>query len=137
MSGLTDYAEQEALSALLPNGTDVYVGLFTVLSTADAGTGGTECSGSGYARKAWQAWTYATSGDITYRVNNGAVTFSALTADLTGVNGWGIWDGSGGGANLIAFGPLLDAGGSEVTDKTFSSGDQPNFPDGELMVGID
>jgi len=136
MSGLTDYAEVAALEALLPNGTDVYVGFFTVAPTADAGTGGTEATGSGYARKAHQAWTNTSSGDVSYRVNNGAIEFTALTADLTGINAWGIWDAAVAG-NLIAFGPLLDAGGSEVSNKTFTSGNQPRFVDQELKVGID
>jgi hypothetical protein len=135
MSGLTDYAEQTALETLLPNGTDVFVGFFTVEPTADDGTGGTEASGSGYARKAHQAWTNTTSGDITYRVNNGAIEFAALTADLVGINGWGIWDAVSGG-NMIAFGPILDAGGAEVVDKTFTSGNQPRFINQELMVGL-
>lgn len=135
MSGLTDYAEAACLTALLPNGTDVYVGFFTVLPTADDGTGGTEASGSGYARKAHQAWVNTTVGDYTYRVNNGAIEFTALTADLDGVNGWGIWDASVAG-NLLAFGPLLDALGAEVYDKTLTNGNQPRFVDQELKIGL-
>lgn len=135
MSGLTNYGEQTALEALLPNGTDVYVAFFTVLPTADDGTGGTEASGSGYARKEHQAWINTTSGDITYRVNNGAVEFDALTADLEDIVGWAIFDAAVAG-NMIAFGPLLDVGGNEIT-KTFTSGNQPRFIDQELKVGID
>ena len=135
MSGLTDYGEQQALIALLPNGTDVYVGFFTVLPTADDGTGGTEATGSGYARKAHQAWLNTAVAPITYRVNNGAIEFTALTADLDDIVGWGIWDAASGG-NLIAFGPVLDASGNEIT-KDFTSGNQPRFVDQELKVGID
>lgn len=134
MSGLTDYGEQQALIALLPNGTNVYVGFFTVQPTADDGTGGTEANGSGYARKSHNAWVNTAVAPVTYRVNNGAITFTALTADLVGCVGWGIWDASVAG-NLVAFGPLLDSGGNEIT-KTFTSGNQPQFLDQELKVGL-
>jgi hypothetical protein len=134
MSGLTDYGEQQALIALLPNGTNVYVGFFTVLPTADDGTGGTEATGSGYARKDHQAWLNVAEVPITYRVNNGAVEFAALTADLEDIVGWGIWDAVSGG-NMIAFGPLLDVSENEIT-KTFTSGNQPRFVDQELKVGL-
>lgn len=135
-SGLTDYAKGEALSALLPNGTDVYVGLFFTVPTADDGTGGVEASGSGYSRTAWQFWTDDSSGDVVYRVNNGAVDLFECTADLDDVNGWGIWDAAAAG-NLLAFGPILDVSGDPVVDKTFASGETPSFPDGELKVGVD
>lgn len=134
MSGLTDYGEQQALIALLPNGTNRYVGFFTVLPDDD-GTGGTEASGSGYARIAHAAWINVAAAPITYRVNDGAVEFAALTADLVDIVGWGIWDALAAG-NLIAFGPILNVGGVEIT-KTFTSGNQPRFIDQELKVGID
>jgi len=133
MAGLTDYGEQQALIALLPNGTNVYIGFFTVLPTADDGTGGTEASSGGYARKDHQAWINAAEAPITYRVNNGAITFTALTEDLVAV-GWGIWDASVAG-NLIAFGPILDVGENEIT-QTFTSGNQPSFVDQELKIGL-
>jgi hypothetical protein len=134
MSGLTDYGEQQALIALLPNGTNRYVGFFTVLPDDD-GTGGTEAIGSGYARIAHAAWINVAAAPITYRVNDGAVEFAALTADLADIVGWGIWDALAAG-NLIAFGPILNVGGVEIT-KTFTSGNQPRFIDQELKVGID
>jgi hypothetical protein len=132
--GLTDFSEDLALTAVLPNGTNSYVGFFTVLP-ADDGTGGTEAAGSNYARVAHAAWISVAAAPVTYRVNNGAIEFAALTADLVGIVGWGIWNASPGG-NLLAFGPLLDVGGNEIT-KTFTSGNQPRFVDQELKVGID
>jgi hypothetical protein len=134
MSGLTDYGEQQALIALLPNGTNVYIGFFTTLP-ADDGTGGVEASGSGYARVNHAAWINVAEDPITYRVNNGAISFSALTADLASIIGWGIWDAAVAG-NLIAFGPLLDVSENEIT-KTFTSGNQPRFVDQELKIGLD
>ena len=135
MSGLTDHGEGLAIAGALPNGTARYVGFFTVEPTADDGTGGTEATGSGYARKSHSAWTTTTVGEVTYGINNGAVTFTALTADLEDIVAWGVWDAASGG-NLIAFGPLLDVAGNEIT-QTFTSGNNPQFPDGELKVGID
>jgi hypothetical protein len=134
MAGLTDYGEQQALIALLPNGTARYVGLFTTLPTADDGTGGVEASGSGYARKSHAAWLNTAVAPITYRVNNGAIEFTALTADLDGCVGWGVWDAAAAG-NLIAFGNLKDVAGNSIT-KNFTSGNQPRFPDQELQIGI-
>jgi hypothetical protein len=134
MSGLTDLAEQAALGVLLPNGIDVWIGFFTALPPTNDGTGGTEASGSGYARKEHQAWINTAFGDITYRVNNGAIEFDALTADLEDIVGWGIWDASVAGT-LIAFGPILDVAGNEIT-KTFTNGNQPRFIDQELKIGL-
>lgn len=135
MSGLTVLSKQTALAAVLPSGTDVYVGFFTIVPTDDTPTGGTEATGSGYARVAHNTWTNSTVGDDVYRVNSGAVEFAALSADLTGINGWGIWDAATSG-NLLAYGPILDVGGNEVEDKTFTSGNQPRFVSGELQVGV-
>jgi hypothetical protein len=136
MSGMTITAKQTALEAVLVNLTDVYVGLFTELPTDDTPTGGVEATGSGYARKAHNAWLNTTVGDDVYRVNNGAVELPTLTADLTGIYGWGIWSAITGG-NLLAYGPLLDAGGSVVEDKTFSTGNIPRFVHQELKIGLD
>lgn len=133
MSGLSDYGEAQALIALLPEGTNRYIALFTVLPGED-GTGGTEASGSSYARKAHSSWVNDTSGDVTRRKNNGNITFAALTGSLSGIVGWGIYDALSSG-NLIAFGPVLDSGGNEVT-KNFVATDQPQFLDQELKIGL-
>jgi hypothetical protein len=55
MPGLSDYAAAnllnwEAGGVAFPALPAVYLGLFTVAPTSDAGTGGTEVSGTGYAR---------------------------------------------------------------------------------------
>lgn len=135
MGGISDYAKLQAATALFPNGTNRYIGLLTSLPTDDDGTGLVEATGSGYARKAHSSWTTATDGETLYALNNGAVSLTALTADLADIIGWAIWDAASGG-NLYAWGPLLDVGGNEIT-KTFTSGNQPNFPDAELKIGVD
>ena len=55
MSGLSDYAAQSVLDfctgrAAMPALASRYLALFTTAPTSDAGTGGTEVSGTGYAR---------------------------------------------------------------------------------------
>lgn len=55
MPGYSDYAAQNNLNWVTgqvaqPALPSIYLALFTVAPTSDAGTGGTECSGSGYAR---------------------------------------------------------------------------------------
>jgi hypothetical protein len=123
-----------ATTNVLPNGTNKFIALLTTLPTARDGTGLVEASGSGYARKAHQAWTNSTVANNTVRANNGAITFAALTGDLPGIVGWAIYDLIA-GTNLIAFGPLVDAAGAEIT-RNFLNGDQPVFGDAELEVVI-
>lgn len=55
MPGYSDYTAESTLNWItgqvaMPSLPAVYLALFTVAPTADAGTGGTECSGNGYAR---------------------------------------------------------------------------------------
>jgi hypothetical protein len=135
MGGLATYGKQQAIAGVLPNGTNAYVGFLTTLPSDDDGTGLVEASGSGYARKAHSAWMNVDESPEWYRVNNGAVEFTALTADLEDIVGWGIWTAITGGS-LIAWGPLLDVSENEIT-KTFTSGNQPRFVTQELKVGVD
>lgn len=126
------------LEALLPNGTDVYVALLTTIPTAIDGTGIVEAAGSGYARKAHNAWTtVALPSGYTNGVavaNNGAVTFDAVSDALTGLVGWAVYDADTAG-NLLAFGAILDVGGSE-TEIDLALGDQFQFASGTLIVGV-
>ena len=135
MGGLATTGKQTALTYILENGTTYYVALLTTLPTDDDGTALVEASGSGYARKGHSAWMTVDESPEWYRVNNGAIAFTALTADLDDIVGWAIYDAAVAG-NLIAWGPLLDVAENEVT-QTFTSGNQPNFVDQELKVGID
>ena len=134
--GLAEYGAEQAMAAaaVIPNGTDRFVALLTTLPTVRDGTGLVEASGSGYARIAWQAWTNATDGNNTVRANNGAIAFAAFTGDLPGIVGWAIYDLIA-GTNLIAFGPLVDAAGAEIT-RNFLNGDQAVVGDAELEVVI-
>lgn len=128
MAGLSNHA-----LALVLDGSTTYAGFFTA-APDDDGTGGTEATGSGYVRKAAPSWVNATVSDVRYRQNSAAIEFAALSADLEDIVAWGIWDAVSSG-NLLAWGMLLDVGGSEIA-KTFTSGNQPRFITGELKVGL-
>jgi hypothetical protein len=123
---------QVELGRLIPNGVDSYVGLFSGLPST-SGTGGTEATGSGYARVAHSRWAFDVTGSIIRRINVGVITFPDLTAQLS-VRGWGIWDAASGG-NLLAFGLLRTGGGAPIVH-TMSATDTPRFSHGELRVGI-
>ncbi len=135
MPGLSDYGAAAALSAVLPNGTDVWIALFTELPNVLNGTAGVEAEGSGYQRIDWQAWVDVTEDDVVYRRNDGAIEFGALSDALPGVVGWGIYDEQTDG-NLLAFGYVRDVAGTAVT-KNFVAGNQPRFLDQELSIGIE
>lgn len=122
---------QSWLTASVPSGSPSEVGLFSSMPDR-AGIGGTECSGSGYARVSHSAWRNSPiSGYIARRANTGPIEFATLTGDLTAI-GWGIWNGSG---TLVAFGLLRNADGLPQIF-SLAAGDQPRFSDGELQWGI-
>jgi len=135
MGGLATYGKQQALLNVLDATTAYYAGFLTSLPDDDDGTNLVEATGSGYARKSHAAWQTVDESPEWYRVNTGALTHAALSADLDDVVGWGLWTAVTGGT-LIAWGPLLDVTEAEVT-QTFTSGNQPSFPALELKVGID
>lgn len=130
MPGLTNYS----LATIIPTSSQTWAGFFTV-APDDDGTGGTEATGSGYARAAVSSWVTTEVSGVRYRETGADVAFAALTADLDDIVAWGVWDAVSGG-NLLAWGPLLDVSGNEVT-QTFTSGNQPRFSTGELKIGIE
>ena len=134
--GLSEYGAEQAMGSanVLPNGTDKWVALLTTLPTARDGTGLVEATGSGYARINHALWVNVTDGNDTLRKNSGAVTFAALSAALTDIVGWAIYDLVA-GVNLIAFGPLVDGSNNPIT-VDFANTDQPQFADQELEVSI-
>jgi len=134
MSGLTESGSNDALEGVLPAATTLYLGFFTVLPTARDGTGGTEATGSGYARIGHGVWVNLLEGGASKRANSGAVTFAALTDDLPGIIGVGLWDAVSAGT-LKYFGPTRNASGNVVTFN-FLNTDQPRFLDQEFKIGI-
>lgn len=136
MSGITVAEAKRYFSDAIPNGSNVYVGLFTTLPAAD-GTGGVEATYDSYARVAHSTWLSKTIATSTVRRENiGAVEMIALGlggADQT-IVGWGIWDASTSG-NLRHWGPLRSASGVEAP-QTITVGDQIRWTEGTLQIQI-
>jgi hypothetical protein len=99
-----------------------YLGLFTS-APGEAG-GGTELSGSAYAR---QSIAFTTSGNTTS--NNAAVEFPTATGSWGTVTHVGIFDASTSG-NLMAYATLSSS-------KAIASGDVFRVPSGDLDITLD
>jgi len=127
MSSFTDYLENAALNHVFRNTAltspaAVYLALFTVAPT-DAG-GGTEVTGSGYAR---QAITFgAPSGGAI--ANTGAVSFTASGGNFGSVVAVGIFDAATAG-NMLAW----DA----ITAATVNDTDTLEFAIGDIDITLD
>jgi len=114
MGSKSDYLEQKLLDHTLGNTpfsapANVFMALFSV--TPGDAVGGTEATGSGYARLSitnnTTNWPNATGTSPTTK-NNGVVFTMEATGDWSsGVNqvAWGIFDASSGG-NLLYWGAL-------------------------------
>ena len=129
MAALSDHAEKLILDWMMTAGTATrptawYVALYTA-APSDAG-GGTELTGSGYAREA-VAFAAATSGTGTTS-NTGVVIFTADGGDWGSVTHMGIHDASSGG-NLIWHGALAAA-------KTVADGDTLEFAVGNIDLTV-
>lgn len=136
MSG-SDYLEVQVGTHLLRTAswtkpTAVWVALFTAIPNDD-GTGGTEVTGTGYARiqhgpsdATWAAPT--TSGIFS---NIGVVQFGSPTANWGTINSFGLYSAETGGTLYVKG---LFAGGASVV---INSGDPaPAFAEGALTVTI-
>ena len=130
MSSFTDYTENLVLNWLLTTNsatrpTAWYVGLFTA-APSDTG-GGTEVSGSAYARKA--TGTITVSGTATTATNAAAIEFAAASGGNWGtITHAAIFDASTGG-NMIAWSAL-------TTSRTINDGDVFRIPVGSLTVTL-
>lgn len=127
---MTDFLENKSLDHVLRNTlytqpATVYSALFSVCpSESTAGTEVTNAS-SGYARV---ATTFTTAGVTVagQSVNATRVTFATLNATVT-VVGFGLMDTATVGTGNALF-------WSTVTTLAFSSGDQPTFPAGGIVI---
>jgi len=130
MSSFTDYTENLVLTYLFTTGaatrpTAWYVGLFTA-APSDTG-GGTEVSGSGYARVV--TGTISGSGTATTFTNAAAIEFAAASGGNWGTIGWaGIFTASSGGT-LLAWAPL-------TTSKAINDGDIFRIPASSLSITL-
>jgi len=130
MSSFNDYTESLVLNWLFTTNsatrpTAWYVGLFTS-APSDTG-GGTEVSGSAYARK--DTGTIAVSGTATTATNSAAIEFDAASGGNWGDIGWAaIFDASSSG-NMLAWAPL-------TTSRTINDGDVFRIPAGSLTITL-
>ena len=130
MAGFTNYSENLVLnwvfttnSATRP--TSWYVALYTV-APGESG-GGTECSGTSYAR---QSVTFSVTGTApTTASNSAAVEFPTAGGSWGTIVAAAILDASTSG-NMIAFADL-------TTAKTIDTGDVLRFNTGALTITLD
>jgi len=130
MAGFTNYAEDLVLnwvfttqSATRP--TSWYVALYTV-APGESG-GGTECSGTSYAR---QSASFSVTGTApTTASNSAAVEFPTAGGSWGTIVAAAILDASTSG-NMIAFADL-------TTSKTIDTGDVLRFNTGALTITLD
>lgn len=99
-----------------------YLGLFTA-APGESG-GGTELSGSGYAR---QAITFTVSGNTAS--NNAAIEFPTASGSWGTITHVAVFDASTSG-NMIAYASL-------TASKTIDTGDVLRVPSGDLDITLD
>jgi len=104
--------------------SDIYVALYSVAPTGAGG--GTELTGSGYARIVHNSWDAAASGASE---NTGAITFAAASGgDWSEAVAFALFDAITGG-NFLGWGDL-------TVSKTVTDGDTAEFAAGALDVTI-
>jgi len=129
MAALSDYAEKLVLDWLMTTGsatrpTDWYVALYTA-APSDSG-GGTEVSGSGYAREAVTFAAASSPGGTTD--NTTTVTFTASGGNWGAITHIGLFDAVSGG-NLLWHGAM-------TASKTVNDGDTLEFSIGNIDLSI-
>ncbi len=127
MADFSDYLENAILNTFFRNqaftpAAGAFLALYTAAPT-DAG-GGTEVSGSGYARKPI-TFGAASSGAIS---NTAAVEFTATGGNFGNITHVGIFNAATGG-NLLAW--------KAITPITINNGDTISFPIGDIDVTQD
>ena len=129
MAALSDYAEKLILDWMMTTGsatrpTSWYIALFTA-APSDSG-GGTEVTGSGYARQSVTFDAGSSPGGTTQ--NSGAVSFTASGGNFGTVTHIGIFDAVSGG-NLLWHGAM-------TASKTINDGETLEFSAGNIDLTI-
>lgn len=130
MAGFTNYSENLVLNWIFTTNsatrpTAWYVALYTV-APGESG-GGTECSGTSYAR---QSVAFSVTGTApTTAANSAAVEFPTAGGSWGTIVAAGIFDASSSG-NLLAFADL-------TTSRTIDTGDVLRFNTGALTITLD
>jgi hypothetical protein len=136
MAGLSDWAEQQILNALLrgtnltaPLTTSLRLALFTADPT-DSGTANEVASGTWYTRQLTGTWTApAPAGTTQQCTNSASITFPAVTVSPVTITHVGIFDAATAG-NMIFSAPLQSS-------KTLQVGDVLSFAPGTLIGSLD
>ena len=136
MASASNYLEEEAGKHLLRTGSwtkpsAIYVALF-VTAPGEDGTGGTEVTGTGYARvlhgPSDATWAAPVGGNGQFS-NLGAVQFGSPTANWGTISAFGLYDAITSG-NLLIVNTL-------TASVVVNSGDPaPAFAEGTLVVTI-
>lgn len=130
MASFSDYTENLVLNFLFTTNaatrpTAWYVGLFTA-APGEAG-GGTEVTGSGYARKV--TGTITVSGTATTATNSAAIEFDPATGGNWGtITHAAIFDAETSG-NMLAYAPL-------TTQRIINDGDVFRVPASSLTITL-
>lgn len=130
MASFSDYTENLVLNFLFTTNaatrpTAWYVGLFTA-APGEAG-GGTEVTGSGYARKV--TGTITVSGTATTATNNAAIEFDPASGGNWGtITHAAIFDAETSG-NMLAYAPL-------TTQRIINDGDVFRVPASSLTITL-
>lgn len=127
MAGFSDYLENKVLDYVLSGGSfsqpgTKYLALYTTAPT-DAG-GGTELSGSAYARQSCAFTTTAAAS-----TNSASVEWPTATGNWGTIVAVGIFDAATSG-NLLAWSNL-------TSSRTIETGDVFRIPTGDLDVTLD
>jgi len=137
MAGLSNYAEQGVLNALLrgqalptPATASLRLALFTADPTDAGNLNEVPASATWYARTLTGTWsTPAVAGTSHQVVNNASITFNAVTVNPVTVTHIGVFDAATDG-NMIFSAPLQSA-------KTLQVGDVLSFAPNTLVLSLD
>lgn len=136
MAGMSDYAEQAILNAVLrgtnftaPTVASLRLALFTADPT-DAGNLNELAAGTWYARQLTGTFTApAPSGSANQCVNVASITFPAVTIAAVTVTHIGIFDAAVAG-NMLFSAPM-------TSSKTLQVGDVLSFAPGTIVASLD
>ena len=131
MGSFSDYWENEILDHIFGKGSYTPPTIYVALSTADPtddGSGLSEPSGNGYARKQTSAgdWNAASGGALD---NSNEIAFNEATGSWGTITHFALLDAASGG-NMLAHGALSQS-------KSIGSGDTAKFAAGDLDVSLD
>lgn len=119
--------DHELKTATYTPPTHIYVALFT--ATPSKSGGGTEVSGTGYARQICDSWSASSDADVTDASNSALVDWGTAGGAWGVATHFGLFDALTAG-NLLRYGAL-------ETPRTIESGDPVTAPIGDLHMTLE